>query len=87
MTSSTETPDAAHLEIVELSNGEVVLRTADQERRPIVTIQFSQEARDFLGRSIGEIGKAMIGTGVQMAGEIYQDDVTEEDLEPSRILH
>ncbi len=76
------------LEIVELSNGEVVLRTKDGDHRALVTIRFSDEARNFLGSSIGQIGKAMIGTGVQLVGEIYEsEEIPAEDLDSARVLH
>lgn len=86
MSSTRET--RTELEIVELSNGEVVLRSTEEEGQPLVTISFSSEIRNFLGQSLGEIGKAMIGAGVEMVGEIKNHNfVPEEDLDSERILH
>ena len=43
--------DTAILEIVELANGEVVLRPAEATGEPLVSIRFSEEAVELLRRS------------------------------------
>lgn len=79
---------ASRFEIVELKNGEIVLRRTDTEQQALVTIRFSDEAKGFLGGSVAEVGKAMIGTGVQLVGQIYeQSGGSTEDLENARVLH
>lgn len=79
---------SSFLEIVELSNGEIVLRRADEEKgEALVKISFSNEAKDYLGEYVAEVGKAMIGTGVEMVGKLYdQVDEMDADDEP-RVLH
>jgi len=62
------------LEIVELSSGEVILRRVDGEGAPLVRVHFSEEAKSFLGDSQGDVGRAMIGTGVQMVGRMYDQE-------------
>ena len=62
------------LEIVELPSGEVVLRRADGEGEPLVAISFSKDARLFMGDASLDIGKAMVGDGVQMVGQLYSQD-------------
>lgn len=59
------------LEIVELSPGEIVLRRADGKGEPLVNIRFSNEVRVLLAEYSLEIGKAMVGAGVQAVGEVY----------------
>ena len=59
------------LEIVELSSGEIVLRRADGVGEPLVKIKFSDEVRVLLSEYSLEIGKAMVGAGVQAVGEVY----------------
>ena len=77
------------LEITRLPSGEIVLRRADGEGAPLATIQFSEETTAFLGDSSLDIGKAMIGAGVQMVGEMY--DLYEVDdngeAHSSRVVH
>ena len=59
------------LEIVKLESGEIVLRRADGEGAPLVQITFSDEVRVLLYEHCLDIGKAMVGAGVQAVGEVY----------------
>ena len=59
------------LEIVELSSGEIVLRRADGLGEPLVTIKYSDEVRVLLSEFSLDVGKAMVGAGVQAVGEVY----------------
>ena len=72
------------LEIVELADGTIVLRRPDEEGQPLLTVTFSEEARDFLQGNHVEVAKVMIGAGMQAAGQIMEDDV---DLDEHRVLH
>ena len=72
-------------EIVELPSGEIVLRRSDEGDEPLVSIRFSSDARIALGEAIADIGKAMIGTGVEMVGQIFEDE--EAEMSQSRVLH
>ena len=64
-------------EIVELSDGEFALKKPDSEDEPLVTIQFSAEAKGFLSGNKAEIAKAMIEAGIEqaehMASEMESD--------------
>lgn len=65
---------ASFLEIVELPSGEIVLRRTDSSEgnnEPLVTIRFSEEAREHLGEHLSEVGRGMIGAGVQMVGQLH----------------
>ena len=68
------------LEIVELPCGEIVLRRADGVGSPLVTIRFSPEVRVLLSEFSLDVGKAMVGAGVQAVGEVY-GQVLEADEE------
>ncbi len=59
------------LEIVELESGEIVLRRTDGVGSPLVEIKFSDEVRVLLSEFSLDIGKAMVGAGVQAVGEVY----------------
>ena len=73
-------------EIVETSDGEIVLKRADDDSAPLIRINFSEEALDYLGEMKNEIGQAMISAGVQAVGNIYDQENTLPDQE-SRIIH
>ncbi|GGE38682.1 hypothetical protein GCM10007421_10760 [Halopseudomonas oceani] len=73
------------LEIVELANGKVALRRSDEEGEPLVVIEFSRDAREYLQESYIEVAKAMISAGMQAAGQMMDDD--DEVIPESRVLH
>ncbi|RYJ59509.1 hypothetical protein [Pseudomonas songnenensis] len=73
------------LEIVELPDGRIVLRRAEDEE-VLVTLDFSDDAKLFLQGQHVEIAKAMFNVGVQMAGRMSEGDFERDDDEP-RILH
>ncbi|KUM34064.1 MULTISPECIES: hypothetical protein [Pseudomonas] len=75
----------AYLEIVELSDGRIVLRRADDEEA-LVTLEFSSDAKDFLHGQQVEVAKAMFNLGVQMAGRLAEGDSLQRDDQP-RVLH
>lgn len=72
------------LEIVELPDGSIVLRRAEDEA-VLVTLDFSDDAKVFLQGQHVEIAKAMFTVGVQMAGRVSEGDF-EEDEQP-QVLH
>ena len=78
------------LEIVELSDGEVVLQRADDDGGPLVTIRFSEESRMYLMGNSLEVARAMIQAGIQVAAELAEQGEMEVEALPaeiSRILH
>jgi hypothetical protein len=72
------------LEIVELPDGSIVLRRAEDEA-VLVTLDFSEDAKVFLQGQHVEIAKAMFTVGVQMAGRVSEGDF-EQDEQP-QVLH
>ena len=84
---------ASLLEIVELSDGEIVLRRASGDKAPLVNIRFSPETLDYLPEARMEVAKAMIEAGIATAAELYGgeaelDFVSADDADDdSRILH
>ena len=81
------------LEIVDLGDGEVVLQRADDDSEPLVSIQFSEEASDYLMENNLEVAKVMIQAGIQAAAKIAEmSNVEMESSESSekaeqRTLH
>ncbi|HDY98376.1 MAG TPA: hypothetical protein ENH72_07770 [Pseudomonas sabulinigri] len=75
------------LEIVELSNGKVALRRSDEEGEPLLVIEFSVDAKDYLQGNYIEVAKAMISAGMQAAGQLEEDEDEDEHIPEDRVLH
>ncbi|MEC8158594.1 MAG: hypothetical protein VX095_04965 [Pseudomonadota bacterium] len=60
------------LEILDLGDGEVVLQRADDDSEPLVSIQFSEEASNYLMENNLEVAKVMIQAGIQAAAKIAE---------------
>lgn len=73
------------LEIVELPDGTIVLRRAEDEG-VLVTLGFSEDAKVFLQGQHVEIAKAMFNIGVQMAGRVSEGEF-ERDEDGPQTLH
>ncbi len=77
-------------EIVELPDGEIALRRADESGEPLVSIRFSPESVYFLDESKIDIAKAMIEAGLEAAGEIQdiqEDSVDSEENGAGETFH
>lgn len=74
------------LEIVELSDGRIVLRRGDDEEA-LVILEFSEEAKAFLQGQHIEVAKAMFNVGVEVAGSMVDGDYEAEFEEQARVLH
>ena len=73
------------LEIVELPDGRIALRRAEDEGT-LVTLDFSEDAKVFLQGHHLDVAKAMLNVGLQMAGKLAEGDVDHRD-EADRVLH
>ena len=60
------------LEILDLGEGEVVLQRADDDSEPLVSIQFSEEASNYLMENNFEVAKVMIQAGIQAAAKMAE---------------
>lgn len=74
----------AFLEIVELPDGRIALRRAD-DQASLVVLDFSEDAKAFLQGQHVEVAKVMLNVGVQMAGRMAEGEY-EHEPEP-RVLH
>ncbi|MGH8433476.1 MAG: hypothetical protein ACRERX_03120 [Pseudomonas sp.] len=72
------------LEIVELPDGRIALRRAEDEET-LVVLDFSADAKAFLQGHHVEVAKAMLNVGVQMAGRLAEGDFERDD--GPRVLH
>ena len=71
-----ENSDAfAKLEIVQLPNGDVVLRDPDLGAEPLLRIHFSREVRTLLGAGAMQVTKTMIeSAAAQMSAVVAAND-------------
>ena len=68
---------SAFLEIVELPDGRIVLRRAEEDTA-LVTLTFSAQARDFLKARYIDIAKEMFHAGLMAAGQLAEEDSFED---------
>ena len=86
---------SSFLEIIELDNGDIVLKRADSEGEPLVNIRFSDESKHYMPDSKLEIARVMIQAGIEAAAEMNAEENSlaieefeqEEDLPQQRVLH
>ncbi len=86
---------SSFLEIIELPNGDIVLKRADGDGEPLVNIRFSEESRHYMPDSKLEIARAMIQAGIEAAAEINANEgqlsveelEQEEEIPEHRVLH
>lgn len=69
------------LEIVQLANGEIVLKRDDDDGEPLVSIRFSEESIAYIGESDIDIAKVMIQAGMQAAAHISESTGNGGDLD------
>ncbi|MDO9623587.1 hypothetical protein [Pseudomonas sp.] len=74
----------SYLEIVELPDGRIALRRAEDEET-LVVLDFSADAKEFLQGQHIEVAKAMLSVGVQMAGKLAEGDF--DHGQGPRVLH
>ncbi|WP_172147505.1 MULTISPECIES: hypothetical protein [Pseudomonas] len=74
----------SYLEIVELPDGRIALRRAEDEET-LVVLDFSADAKEFLQGQHIEVAKAMLSVGVQMAGKLAEGDF--DRAQGPRVLH
>ncbi len=74
----------SYLELVELPNGDIVLRRSEDDGEPLVVISFSNESRQFMTAPPLEVARAMIQAGIQVAaddgGMAIEEEIEEESL-------
>ena len=62
----------AMLEIVQLSNGDIVLRDPDHGAEPLLRIQFSRDVRAMLGTDAMQVAKLMIEAAASRMSEVAE---------------
>ncbi|RDL46026.1 hypothetical protein DN730_03005 [Marinomonas piezotolerans] len=68
-----------YLEIVELDNGDIVLRPAgeeEEEQKPLATLKISDDTKEFLKDRYFELAKCMFHAGIDY---VYSEDFESSD--------
>ena len=65
-------------EIVELPDGDIVLKRADDDGEPLLNIRFSEETNAYMPDLRLEVAKAMIQAGIQAYAELSEQVAYEE---------
>ncbi len=65
----TEKKPEMVLEIVELENGELAIRSAETDAEPMIKIEFSDALRDQLDDQYLDVARVMLTAGIQLAVE------------------
>lgn len=71
--------DSTVLEIIELPDGEIVLKRVDDNSQPLVKISFSEESVSMLDSMKLEIARVMIEAGMQAFAEINSMRIADEE--------
>ncbi|WP_106477128.1 hypothetical protein [Phytohalomonas tamaricis] len=79
--------ETAILEIVELADGEVVLRPSEGEGKPLVSIRFSEEALELLRHSRFDVAREMIDHAITRTKLWDGEEMFEDDDEPPATVH
>lgn len=74
-------------EIIELSNGDVVLQRVDDDGAPLLSIRFSPETLSFMQEGKFDVAKAMIEAGMEAAGDLADAAVDSFGEEPDNSYH
>ena len=73
---------AGFFEIVELSNGDIALRRADEEESDaLVRICFSEDAKASLQEHHMDVARVMLEAGVRLVGDLSGMEVESDDFE------
>ncbi|GHB07847.1 hypothetical protein [Salinicola rhizosphaerae] len=78
--------DTAILEIVELADGEVVLRPAEASSEPLVSIRFSEEAVELLRRSRFDVAREMLDHAITRS-HLWEGDDDDGALDEVTTVH
>ena len=84
-----------YLELVEISDGVIVLRRSDSKESPLVKIELSKEVKNLLNGMEFDVAKEMIKSGIETLNtdidiERFDDELTEHLLDrenTNRVVH
>ena len=74
-------------EILETTEGDIVLRRIEGDPEPLVRIRFSDPARAYLADASLLVAKAMVEAGIKAFNELHQDPSADSSAQLPRHLH
>ena len=69
-----------YLELVEISEGVIVLRRSDNKNSPLVKIEFSPEVKTLLNGMEFDVAKGMIKSGIETLNSDIDVDALDDDV-------
>jgi hypothetical protein len=82
-----DTTSEARIELVQLANGEIVLRSSDNPDEPLVIINISDQVQDLMPMDKIDIAQAMIEAGIERYRDIQVERLEEAHTANSGLLH
>lgn len=82
--SATGVPQETMLELVELEDGKLVLRSVNSDEAPLLSIEFSEQVKEMIGSDAQYIGQHMVQAAIQsfMHKQVAQWHAQVYDQEP-----
>ncbi|HEY9033345.1 MAG TPA: hypothetical protein VIN71_05350 [Pseudomonadales bacterium] len=73
------------LELVELPNGDIALKRADSDDKPLVHIRFSEESEMAMDEVKMHVARAMVEAGIEAFAELNIPAAQEDETPP--VIH
>ena len=83
----SESNNEARIELVQLSNGDIVLRSSDNPDEPLVVINISDQVQDLLPMDKIDIAQSMIEAGIERYRDIQLERMEDAHTVSHGLLH
>jgi len=83
----SDTPQESRIELVQLANGDIVLRRSDNPDEPLVVIKISDQVDDLMPMDKIDIAQSMVEAGIERYRDIQVERVEDSQTVNSGMLH
>lgn len=83
----SDSSDESRIELVQLANGDIALRRADEPNDPLVVITISDKVEDLMPMDKIDIAQSMVEAGIERYRDIQVERVEESQTANSGLLH
>jgi len=83
----SDSSDESRIELVQLANGDIALRRADEPNDPLVVITISDKVEDLMPMDKIDIAQSMVEAGIERYRDIQIERVEESQSANSGLLH
>jgi len=83
----SDNQNESRIELVQLANGDIALRHADNPDEPLVVITISDKVEDLMPMDKIDIAQAMVEAGIERYRDIQVERVEESQTVNSGLLH